>query len=149
MLGGASGAVAGLVAITPACAFVGPMGAIVLGLITGVVCFFACTKIKSAFGYDDSLDVFGVHGIGGIIGAIGAGILCAPEFGGVGYGEGVTMGSQVAIQVEGVVITILWSGIASFILIKIIDAVIGIRPTEDAEREGLDATSHGEAAYHN
>ena len=149
MLGGASGAVAGLVAITPACAFVGPMGAIVLGLITGVVCFFACTKIKSAFGYDDSLDVFGVHGIGGIIGAIGAGILSAPEFGGVGYGEGVTMGSQVAIQVEGVVITILWSGIASFILIKIIDAVIGIRPTEDAEREGLDATSHGEAAYHN
>lgn len=107
MLGGASGAVAGLVAITPACAFVGPMGAIVLGAITGVVCFFACTKIKSAFGYDDSLDVFGVHGIGGIIGAIGAGILCAPGFGGVGYGEGVTMGSQVAIQIEGVVITIL------------------------------------------
>ena len=149
MLGGASGAVAGLVAITPACAFVGPMGAIVLGAITGVVCFFACTKIKSAFGYDDSLDVFGVHGIGGIIGAIGAGILCAPGFGGVGYGEGVTMGSQVAIQIEGVVITILWSGIASLILIKIVDGIVGIRPTEDEEREGLDATSHGEAAYHN
>ena len=149
MLGGASGAVAGLVAITPACAFVGPMGAIVLGAITGVVCFFACTKIKSAFGYDDSLDVFGVHGIGGIIGAIGAGILCAPGFGGVGYGEGVTMGSQVAIQIEGVVITILWSGIASLILIKIVNGIVGIRPTEDEEREGLDATSHGEAAYHN
>jgi Amt family ammonium transporter len=149
MLGGASGAVAGLVAITPACAFVGPMGAIVLGAITGVVCFFACTKIKSAFGYDDSLDVFGVHGIGGIIGAIGAGILCAPGFGGVGYGEGLTMGSQVAIQIEGVVITILWSGIASLILIKIVDGIVGIRPTEDEEREGLDATSHGEAAYHN
>ncbi|MDG1143596.1 MAG: ammonium transporter [Burkholderiales bacterium] len=149
MLGGASCAVAGLVAITPACAFVGPMGAIVLGAITGVVCFFACTKIKSAFGYDDSLDVFGVHGIGGIIGAIGAGILCAPGFGGVGYGEGVTMGSQVAIQIEGVVITILWSGIASLILIKIVDGIVGIRPTEDEEREGLDATSHGEAAYHN
>ena len=149
MLGGASGAVAGLVAITPACAFVGPMGAIVLGAITGVVCFFACTKIKSAFGYDDSLDVFGVHGIGGIIGAIGAGVLCAPGFGGVGYGEGVTMGSQVAIQIEGVVITILWSGIASLILIKIVDGIVGIRPTEDEEREGLDATSHGEAAYHN
>ncbi|MDC1310953.1 ammonium transporter [Burkholderiales bacterium] len=149
MLGGASGAVAGLVAITPACAFVGPMGAILLGAITGVVCFFACTKIKSAFGYDDSLDVFGVHGIGGIIGAIGAGILCAPGFGGVGYGEGVTMGSQVAIQIEGVVITILWSGIASLILIKIVDGIVGIRPTEDEEREGLDATSHGEAAYHN
>ena len=148
MLGGASGAVAGLVAITPACAFVGPMGAIVLGAITGVACFVACTKIKSAFGYDDSLDVFGVHGIGGIIGAIGAGILCAPSLGGVGYGEGVTMGSQVAIQVEGVVITILWSGIASLILIKIVDAIVGIRPTEDEEREGLDATSHGEAAYH-
>ena len=139
MLGGASGAVAGLVAITPACAFVGPMGAIVLGAITGVVCFFACTKIKSAFGYDDSLDVFGVHGVGGIIGAIGAGILCAPGFGGVGYAEGVTMGSQVAIQIEGVVITILWSGIASLILIKIIDGIVGIRPTEDEEREGLDA----------
>jgi Amt family ammonium transporter len=149
MLGGASGAVAGLVAITPACAFVGPMGAIVLGAITGVVCFFACTKIKSAFGYDDSLDVFGVHGVGGIIGAIGAGILCAPGFGGVGYAEGVTMGSQVAIQIEGVVITILWSGIASLILIKIIDGIVGIRPTEDEEREGLDAASHGEAAYHN
>jgi len=149
MLGGASGAVAGLVAITPACAFVGPMGAIILGAITGVVCFFACTKIKSAFGYDDSLDVFGVHGVGGIIGAIGAGILCAPGFGGVGYAEGVTMGSQVAIQIEGVVITILWSGIASLILIKIIDGIVGIRPTEDEEREGLDAASHGEAAYHN
>lgn len=149
MLGGASGAVAGLVAITPACAFVGPMGAIVLGLITGIVCFFACTKIKSTFGYDDSLDVFGVHGVGGIIGAIGAGILCAPELGGVGYAEGFTMGSQVAIQIEGVVITILWSGIASLILIKIVDAIVGIRPTEDEEREGLDATSHGEAAYHN
>tara|TARA_B110000483_G_C18205188_1_gene547224 strand:+ start:77 stop:1369 length:1293 start_codon:yes stop_codon:yes gene_type:complete len=149
MLGGASGAVAGLVAITPACAFVGPMGAIVLGLITGVVCFYACTKIKSAFGYDDSLDVFGVHGIGGIIGAVGAGILCAPGFGGAGYGEGVTMASQVAVQVEGVVITVLWSGIASFILIKIVDAIVGIRPSEDEEREGLDATSHGEAAYHN
>ena len=149
MLGGASGAVAGLVAITPACAFVGPMGAIALGLITGIVCFFACTKIKSTFGYDDSLDVFGVHGVGGIIGAIGAGILCAPELGGVGYAEGFTMGSQVAIQIEGVVITILWSGIASLILIKIVDAIVGIRPTEDEEREGLDATSHGEAAYHN
>lgn len=90
-----------------------------------------------------------MHGIGGIIGAVGAGILCAPGFGGAGYGEGVTMASQVAVQVEGVVITVLWSGIASFILIKIVDAIVGIRPSEDEEREGLDATSHGEAAYHN
>ncbi len=148
MLGGASGAVAGLVAITPACAFVGPMGAIILGLIAGVLCFWACTKIKSAFGYDDSLDVFGVHGVGGIVGAIGAGIFAAPGLGGGGFAEGVTMGSQLFVQIEGVVITIVWSGVVSLILFKIIDGVIGLRVTEDEEREGLDSTQHGESAYH-
>ena len=148
MLGGASGAVAGLVAITPACAFVGPMGAIVLGLIAGVLCFWACTKIKSAFGYDDSLDVFGVHGVGGIVGAIGAGIFAAPGLGGGGFAEGVTMGSQLLVQIEGVVITIVWSGVVSLILFKIIDGVIGLRVPEDEEREGLDSTQHGESAYH-
>jgi Amt family ammonium transporter len=148
MLGGASGAVAGLVAITPACAFVGPMGAIVLGLIAGVLCFWACTKIKSAFGYDDSLDVFGVHGVGGIVGAIGAGIFAAPGLGGGGFAEGVTMGSQLFVQIEGVVITIVWSGVVSLILFKIIDGVIGLRVPEDEEREGLDSTQHGESAYH-
>jgi Amt family ammonium transporter len=148
MLGGASGAVAGLVAITPACAFVGPMGAIVLGLIAGVLCFWACTKIKSAFGYDDSLDVFGVHGVGGIVGAIGAGIFAAPGLGGGGFAEGVTMGSQLFVQIEGVVITIVLSGVVSLILFKIIDGVIGLRVPEDEEREGLDSTQHGESAYH-
>jgi Amt family ammonium transporter len=148
MLGGASGAVAGLVAITPACAFVGPMGAIVLGIISGIVCFWAVTGLKSMFGYDDSLDVFGVHGVGGIIGAIGTGFLASTSFGGGGFAEGVTMGGQVVTQIVSVLVTIVWTGIISFILFKIIDAVIGLRVPEDEEREGLDATQHGEVAYH-
>jgi Amt family ammonium transporter len=147
-LGAASGAVAGLVAITPACAFVGPMGAIVLGIIAGVVCFWAVTGLKSMFGYDDSLDVFGVHGVGGIIGAIGTGFLASSSFGGGGYGDGMTMGGQVWVQIVSVVVTIVWTGIISFILFKVIDAVIGLRVPEDEEREGLDATQHGEVAYH-
>ncbi len=148
MLGGASGAVAGLVAITPACAFVGPMGAIILGIIAGIICFWAVTGLKSMFGYDDSLDVFGVHGVGGIIGAIGTGFLAAPEFGGGGFAEGVTMGGQVMTQVISVLVTIVWTGVISFILFKIIDVIIGLRVPEDEEREGLDATQHGEVAYH-
>lgn len=148
MLGAASGAVAGLVAITPACAFVGPMGAIILGIIAGVVCFWAVTGLKSMFGYDDSLDVFGVHGVGGMIGAIGTGFLASTAFGGVGYGEGVSMGGQVWVQIVSVVVTIVWTGIISFILFKVIDAVIGLRVPEDEEREGLDSTQHGEVAYH-
>ncbi|MGD8790425.1 MAG: ammonia channel protein, partial [Burkholderiales bacterium] len=148
MLGGASGAVAGLVAITPACAFVGPMGAIILGIIAGVVCFWAVTGLKSMFGYDDSLDVFGVHGVGGIIGAIGTGFLASTSFGGGGYAEGVSMGGQVMVQIISVLVTVIWTGVISFILFKIIDAVIGLRVPEDEEREGLDATQHGEVAYH-
>ncbi len=148
MLGGASGAVAGLVAITPACAFVGPMGAIVLGAISGIVCFWAVTGLKSMFNYDDSLDVFGVHGVGGIIGAIGTGFLASTAFGGGGYADGVSMGGQVTTQIISVLVTIVWTGVISFILFKIIDAVIGLRVPEDEEREGIDATQHGEAAYH-
>ncbi len=149
MLGGASGAVAGLVAITPACAFVGPMGAIILGLIAGVVCYWAVTSLKAKLGYDDSADVFGVHGVGGIVGAIGAGILASEGFGGGGYGEGVTMASQTWVQAEGVLITVVWSGIISFILFKIVGGLVGgLRVTSDDEREGLDSTSHGESAYH-
>ncbi len=148
MLGGASGAIAGLVAITPACAFVGPMGAIVLGIIAGIICFWAVTGLKSMFGYDDSLDVFGVHGVGGIIGAIGTGFLAAPGFGGAGYAEGVTMGGQVVTQIISVVVTLVWTGVISLILFKIIDATIGLRVPEDQEREGLDSTQHGEVAYH-
>ncbi len=149
MLGGASGAVAGLVAITPACAFVGPMGAIILGLIAGVVCYWAVTSLKAKLGYDDSADVFGVHGVGGIVGAIGAGILASEGFGGGGYGEGVTMASQTWVQAEGVLITVVWSGIISYILFKIVGGLVGgLRVTSDDEREGLDSTSHGESAYH-
>jgi Amt family ammonium transporter len=148
MLGAASGAVAGLVAITPACGFIGPMGSIILGVIAGVVCFWAVSGLKSMFGYDDSLDVFGVHGIGGIVGALGTGILMAPGFGGVGYAEGVTMGHQFLIQLIAVVVTLVWTGIISLILYKIIDATIGLRVPEDQEREGLDSTQHGEVAYH-
>ncbi len=148
MLGGASGAIAGLVAITPACAFVGPMGAIILGIIAGIVCFWAVTGLKSMFGYDDSLDVFGVHGVGGIIGAIGTGFLASTSFGGGGYAEGVTMGGQVVTQIISVLVTLVWTGIISFILFKIIDVVIGLRVAEDEEREGLDSTQHGEVAYH-
>ncbi|MCW5623103.1 MAG: ammonium transporter [Burkholderiales bacterium] len=148
MLGGASGAVAGLVAITPACGFVGPMGSIILGVIAGVVCFWAVTGLKSMFRYDDSLDVFGVHGIGGIVGAVLTGVLMAPGLGGVGFDEGITMGAQVWKQIVAVLVTIVWCAVVSFILFKIIDLVIGLRVSEDKEREGLDITEHGETAYH-
>ncbi|MCZ7565866.1 MAG: ammonium transporter [Burkholderiales bacterium] len=148
MLGAASGAVAGLVAITPACGFVGPMGSIFLGALSGIACFWAVTSLKRAFGYDDSLDVFGVHGIGGIIGAIGTGVLMSRGLGGVGFPEGVTMGGQLWAQIVGVVTTIAWSGIVSYVLFKIVDATVGLRVAEEEEREGLDSTQHGEMAYH-
>ncbi len=148
-LGAASGLVAGLVAITPACGTTGPVGAIVLGLAVSPVCFFFVTTIKSKFGYDDSLDVFGVHGVGGIIGAIGTGILCAPALGGTGFVvEAGTMAAQVAAQIKAVAITLLWSGIGSLILLYITKAVVGLRVSSDDERQGLDLTSHGESAYH-
>lgn len=148
MLGAASGIVAGLVAITPACGFVGPIGGLFLGIIVSPICFFFVTVVKSKFGYDDSLDVFGVHCIGGIVGALLTGILAAASLGGVGYAEGQTMGGQFMVQVEAVVTTLIWSGVGSFIFYKIADAVFGIRVDADSEREGLDITSHGEVAYH-
>lgn len=147
MLGAASGAVAGLVAITPACGFVGPMGAIVIGVLAGMVCFWAVTSLKSSLGYDDSLDVFGVHGIGGMIGALLTGVFMASELGGVGYPEGVSMGGQVGKQAIATLTTIVWTGILSFILYKVIDVILGLRVTEEEEREGLDISSHGEKAY--
>ena len=147
MLGAASGMVAGLVAITPACGTVGPMGAIMLGVIVSVVCYFFVTTVKKAGGYDDSLDVFGVHCIGGIIGALGTAIFSAASLGGV-KGEGYSIGGQFLIQLEAVVITLVWSGVLSLILFKIVDMLIGLRVSSDAEREGLDQVSHGEAAYH-
>lgn len=147
MLGGASGAVAGLVAITPACGFIGPMGAIILGFIASLVSFWAVTSLKSMLGYDDSLDVFGIHGISGIIGAIGTGIFMSAGLGGVGYAEGITMSGQVTTQAIAVGVTIVWAGVISYILYKVVDVLVGLRVTEESEREGLDTTEHGERAY--
>ncbi len=148
MLGIASGAIAGLVAVTPAAGLIGPMGSIVLGAIGGIACFFAVTSLKKALGYDESLDVFGIHGVGGIIGAIGTGIFVSPALGGVGV-DGYDMASQVTTQTLGVIIAISWSGVVSFVLFKLIDLTIGLRVKEEDEREGLDTTSHGERAYTN
>jgi ammonium transporter, Amt family len=146
MLGVASGIVAGLVVITPAAGLVGPMGGIVLGAIAGVVCLWAVVGLKKMLGYDDSLDVFGIHGVGGIVGAIGTGIFVAPALGGVGVDD-YSMGGQVVTQATGVVITIVWSGVVAFIAFKIADLIVGLRVTEEQEREGLDTASHGERAY--
>ncbi|MDR7152072.1 Amt family ammonium transporter [Hydrogenophaga palleronii] len=146
MLGAASGAVAGLVAITPACGSVGPMGGIIIGLVAGFVCLWGVNGLKKMLGADDSLDVFGIHGIGGIIGAILVGVFAAPGLGGTG-GDDFSIGSQVLIQAEGVLITMVWSSVVAFIAYKIVDMVIGLRVTEEAEREGLDITAHGETAY--
>ncbi len=149
MLGAISGMVAGLVAVTPAAGIAGPMGAIVLGILVSPLCFFFVSVVKNKFGYDDTADVFGVHGIGGMFGAIGTGVLASASLGGIGYAEGVTMGHQVWVQIEAVLTTIAWTGIGSIILYKVTDLIIGLRVAPEAEREGLDLSSHGEAAYHN
>jgi ammonium transporter, Amt family len=125
------------------------MGAIVLGVIVSPLCYFFVSVVKNKFGYDDTADVFGVHGIGGMFGAVATGIFASASLGGVGYAEGVTMGHQVMVQIQAVVITIAWTGIGSFILYKIVDMIVGLRVPVEAEREGLDLASHGEAAYHN
>jgi Amt family ammonium transporter len=148
MLGAASGMVAGLVAVTPASGIAGPMGSIILGLLVSPLCYFFVSTVKNRFGYDDTADVFGVHGIGGMFGAILTGILASTSLDGVGYAEGVTMAHQVWVQIEAVVVTILWTGIGSIILYKVVDLVVGLRVTPEAEREGLDLSAHGEAAYH-
>ena len=148
MLGGVSGVIAGLVAVTPAAGSVGPIGAIFLGAIASAFCYFGVSVIKNKFGYDDTADVFGVHGIGGIVGAIGTGVFASASLGGVGYAEGVTMGGQVWVQFISVIFTIVWCGVISVILYKIVDAIVGLRVPVEAEREGLDLSSHGEAAYH-
>ncbi|MYM97474.1 ammonium transporter, partial [Duganella vulcania] len=157
MLGAASGAVAGLVAITPACGYVGPMGALIIGLLAGVVCLWGVNGLKRLLGADDSLDVFGVHGVGGIMGALLTGVFASPSLGGQGVFDYVTnkmsadpysIVSQVTIQATAVGTTILWSAIVSLIAYKLVDIVIGLRVPEEEEREGLDITSHGESAYH-
>lgn len=148
MLGAISGMVAGLVAVTPAAGIAGPMGAIVLGALVSPLCFFFVSVVKNKFGYDDTADVFGVHGVGGMFGAVGTGVLASASLGGIGYGEGVTMGHQVYVQIVAVLTTIAWTGIGSVILYKVTDLIIGLRVAPEAEREGLDLSSHGEAAYH-
>jgi Amt family ammonium transporter len=148
LLGAASGAVAGLVAITPACGNAGPMGAIVLGIIAGVVCFWSAVYLKKALGYDDSLDAFGVHAIGGIVGALLIGILCSPALGGQGFGgDNSSIGQQFIVQAEAVGFTIVYDAVVSFILLKLISMFIGLRVTDEAETEGLDIAEHGENAY--
>ncbi|MBK6637421.1 MAG: ammonium transporter [Rhodocyclaceae bacterium] len=156
MLGAASGAVAGLVAITPAAGFVGVSGALAIGLLAGVVCLWGVNGLKKLLGADDSLDVFGVHGVGGILGAILTGVFAAPSLGGSGIwdyvgnkvADGYDIVGQVIIQATGVGITVVLSGVVAFIAFKIVDILIGLRVPEDEEREGLDVTSHGETAYH-
>lgn len=145
-LGAASGAVAGLVAITPAAGFAGALGAIVLGAIAGVVCLWAVVWLKSTLKYDDSLDVFGVHGVGGIVGAILTGVVASESLGGFPL-AGYEMGAQVGKQIWAVLTCVIWSGVVSFVSLLIIKAVIGLRVPESAEREGLDVTTHGERAY--
>ena len=158
LLGMLSGAIAGLVAVTPAAGFAGPMGSIILGLVAGAVCFIMCSTVKNALGYDDSLDVFGVHCIGGILGAVATGLLVNPDFGGVGLPDYTSKPGELAVgayetsaallsQIKAVGFTIVWSGVGSAILYKLVDLTIGLRVTQDEEREGLDIADHGERAY--
>jgi Amt family ammonium transporter len=158
LLGAVSGAVAGLVAVTPAAGFAGPMGSIILGLVAGGVCFIFCSTVKNAFGYDDTLDVFGIHCVAGIIGAIGTGILVNTALGGAGIPDYETKPGELAAgayvlsdavlaQVKAVLFTLVWSGVGSFVLFKIVDVIVGLRVTADREREGLDLAEHGERAY--
>lgn len=149
MLGAASGAVAGLVTITPAAGFVGPMGSIVMGLIAGPLCLWGVSGLKRLLKVDDTCDVFGVHGVGGILGAILTGVFASQSLGGTGglTPDTFAMGAQVWVQFKSVIVTIVWCGVVSFICFKIADVLVGLRVAEDAEREGLDITTHGESAY--
>jgi len=147
VLGIASGAVAGLVAITPASGTAGPMGALVIGVAAGVLCFLAATKLKRALGYDDSLDVFGVHAVGGVIGAILTGWCADLSMGGKGLAEGMTVASQLWVQCKGAAFTIVYSGIMSFIILKVVDVLVGLRVSEEQETEGLDLALHDERGY--
>jgi len=155
MLGAATGAVAGLVAITPACGFVGPGGALVIGLVSGLLCLWGVNGLKRWLGADDALDVFGVHGVGGIVGALLTGVFASPALGGTGIFDYVankaateySIGGQVWIQFQAVLTTIVWSAVVSFAAYKLVDLLLGLRVAEEEEREGLDISSHGEAAY--
>lgn len=148
MLGAASGAIAGLVGVTPAAGLVGPVGALVIGVAAGIICVWGVNGLKRMLGADDSLDVFGIHGVGGIVGGILVGIFNAKALGGPGLDSVGLIAGQLFVQLEGIVITIIWSGIVAFLAFKIADMMCGLRVTEDMEREGLDITTHGESAYH-
>ena len=156
MLGAASGAVAGLVAITPAAGNVGIGGGLIIGFLAGFACLWGVNGLKKMLGADDSLDVFGVHGVGGILGALLTGVFAAPSLGGTGIFDYVanaaspeySISGQVWIQFQAVITTIVWSGVVSYIAYKLVDLVLGLRVSEEEEREGLDISSHGETAYH-
>jgi len=155
MLGAASGSVAGLVAITPACGFVGPMGGIIIGLIAGVVCLWGVNGLKRMLGADDALDVFGVHAVGGILGSILTGVFVSPALGGTGVYDYVankvadfSMSTQIISQLWGVGVAVVWSGVVALVAFKIVDLIVGLRVAEEVEREGLDINEHGEKAYH-
>jgi len=146
-LGTVTGMVAGLGTITPASGFVGPMGALVIGTSAGVICFIATGFIKRKLKIDDSLDVFPVHGVGGILGTFLAGVFVASSLGGAGYAEGMNMGSQVGVQLTGIVATVLWTAAVTFVILKVVDAILGLRVSDEQETEGLDITQHDERGY--
>lgn len=148
MLGAASGAIAGLVGVTPAAGLVGPVGALVIGVAAGVICVWGVNGLKRMLGADDSLDVFGIHGVGGIVGGVLVGVFNAKALGGPGLDSVGLIAGQLFVQLEGIVITIIWSGVVAFIAFKIADMMCGLRVSEDMEREGLDISTHGESAYH-
>jgi Amt family ammonium transporter len=147
LIGTVTGTIAGLATITPASGYVGPMGAIIIGIVSGALCYAMVQVVKLRFVVDDSLDVFAVHGVGGMTGTLLTAILMAVEFGGVGYGDGVTMASQFGVQATGVATVAVWSGGMSFVLIKITEALVGLRVGQESETQGLDLTAHGEAGY--
>ena len=145
VLGIATGAIAGLAAITPASGVVGPVGGLAIGFTSGGLCYLASTALKARLGYDDSLDVFGVHGVGGFIGTIMAGVFGAAAFG--GNQVGLKIGAQVGVQLTAALITVVWSGVASYVLLKIIDVMVGLRVEEEHESSGLDLALHDERGY--
>ena len=146
-LGTVTGMVAGLGTITPASGFVGPMGGLVIGISAGVICFLATGFLKRKLKIDDSLDVFPVHGIGGMLGTLMAGVFVASSLGGAGYAEGVTMGSQVGVQLTGIIATVVWTAIVTFLILKVVDVIHGLRVSDEQETEGLDITQHDERGY--
>ncbi len=147
VLGIVTGMVAGLGTITPASGYVGPAGALIIGLSAGVVCYFATQFIKRALKIDDSLDVFPVHGVGGMLGTLLAGVFASEQLGGIGYAEGVTMGHQVGVQAIGVVATVAWCATLSFVLLKVVGALVGLRVSDESEIQGLDLSEHDERGY--